>query len=414
MSISATTEVSPTWTQALESKNGICTSFKTESDFLNFCSRTFPEVNLYTGACDASPDGNASEISEKKRTERSLLSLYWILKKDEVGFTREQTPALSGDSFKEIYNVFSQMLEKHEDEHAMLVTLAIHDLGKMKWLQKEIGKLNHPDHDQILSEVLQDHPHLLPSFNQLSEDHKNFIKAIWGMGLNVGQLTQAECLPKNLEKMIEARAKNPTVVDFHFAHETLDVCGVLGHIKPTAGAYLNENIWNTYRLAWECAQGGSDALSVYDNFLRARGDRIGLKFEDRALIRLCCMGRCFTAEAAQPFIQAFKQLDEQTRSILVTELNKTGFEGSSACLLYYSPQFFDNLKKKNYTVMSLEKGLSILAYMLQQVKEAQLVNMSEGVYTLNMSHLCTRVLEGDFNKEDIIFDFKNGKVTYGH
>ncbi|KAJ0300309.1 hypothetical protein Brms1b_012879 [Colletotrichum noveboracense] len=298
----------------------------------------------------------ATQYEEVNRTLVSVLSLRWIYRDQYEVFTRTQpNPVmLARPSFNRVRDIFMKRLESSEDLYALLVYIVINDLGKDPQLAsdylcktgEDIAAMNH---DIILLKAVE--AGLVPSVDRLPRWHKEEI--ICGIELgaefNPGQLAQAENAPACLSSLLEMRGHGREF-NFHFMQQLLDIFGAAGHedwtcakkfIQPIAEAYQN-----VYEVAVGIVSGDQGVREAYDVILSRRSEMLHRKGfsslhvtqpEDRALMRLLCMGGVSDVERAELFWSAWEILDERTKSSLVHSLNVDGSVAEPAVQPTYFP-----------------------------------------------------------------------------
>lgn len=297
-----------------------------------------------------------AKYEEVNRTLVSVLSLRWIYRDQYQVFTRSQPDhvVLARSSFDWLRNVFRKRLERSEDVYALLVYIMVNDLGKDSQLAsdvfcktgEDIAALNH---DIILVKAVE--AGLVPCVDSLPQRHKDeIVRGIrLGAEFNPGQLAQAENAPACLSSLLEMRGHR-SEFDFHFMQQLLDISGAAGHedwtcakkfIQPIAEAYQH-----VYEVAVDIISGDQGVREGYDVILCRRSEMLHSKGfrslciaqpEDRALMRLLCMGGVSDLEKAELYWSTWQALDDSTKGSLVYSLNIDGSSTEPAVQPTYMP-----------------------------------------------------------------------------
>ncbi|KAJ0381942.1 hypothetical protein COL922a_013537 [Colletotrichum nupharicola] len=245
-------------------------------------------------------------------------------------------------------------LECPEDLYALLVYIVINDLGKdpqlaTDYLSKTGEDISSLNHDIILLKAIK--AGLVPSVDSLSQRHKNeIIRGIQlGAEFNPGQLAQAENAPACLSSLVRMRGREEEF-RFHFMQQLLDISGAAGHEDWTSAKKLIQPIAEAYRNVYEVAMGiisdDQGLREAYDVILVRRSEmlhRNGFRSlhvtqpEDRALMRLLCMGGVSDAVLAGVYWSAWEMLDDRTKGNLVHSLNVDGSVAEPAVQPTYFP-----------------------------------------------------------------------------
>lgn len=393
-----------------------------KNSFLTTVREIFPEVAMYKGEVFGSTDGAAGD-KERMRTEMSLLCLYWFMNEDYASFTECQKPfenntgpyrTLSRLKFHMVCRNFRNLLSTPDLVHAMLVTMAIHDLGKCLWFADAVrGVTNHltNDHDVIIHEALLHCPHLLPSFQSLSAENKKLIRDAWETGLNTGQFMRGECLPYNLVKAREKRRENPQCVGFFFCHELLDFAGIKGHIEQRGSATSTEFYMKHFNDAWEALSTRDNAIEAYEQYLHDRGPCFDIDDHDRqrAAQRLICLAGL--DGYFHIFVNDITEIILQKSPYLIEELNVTGLNGKKGILINNAAQFLENMMDFLDPYQGLNYGLKIFEKVYIKARELEENTPGNGVITVDVQPLCEAALKQQVSYE-VAIDPKTKCVTF--
>ncbi|KAG8670779.1 hypothetical protein FPOAC2_04078 [Fusarium poae] len=284
-----------------------------------------------------------AQYNEVNRTLVSVLSLRWIYHNYYEIFTGTQPDQikLTRSTFDWIRQTFMNKLEDPADLYALLAYIVINDLGKDACLVsdyysktgEDVSTLNH---DIIMLKAVE--TGLVPLIDRLPRRHKDMImRGIrLGAGFNPGQLAQAENAPASLSSLLQMQGHDDDF-QFHFMQQLLDIAGAAGHDDWTCARKLIQPIAQAYRNVYEVAVGvilGNRSLrDAYDVILTRRGESLhkeGFKSlnvqhpEDRALLRLLCMGGVADLEMAELYLSVWEALDDGAHASLVRTLNIDG------------------------------------------------------------------------------------------
>ncbi|MBI4236908.1 MAG: hypothetical protein HY696_00645 [Deltaproteobacteria bacterium] len=403
---------------------------ETIDDAVRVVVAEYPEMGWLTGSVSATPElggyeqatGTKAFVSERlfgtkhvefDRTALGIMTFLWVLKGDYASFTACQnaTVKLTEASFHELQAYTHSILQSHPEAvdslivymlalDALTAYTVVNDLGKVvsmvQFLVEQSG-LSSVDHDKILYDLLSRHPHVSPSFHRLPERYQqlilNGLKAVF----NMGQFMQAENVPASLLGLIGLDSDS---MDFYFLHFIYDLAGAAGHGTQKGSAVLIEGTFQAFKTGVITLDGlnhGLNPTQVYDQYLTARAERVGLNpadATDRVVARACCMFAVFTAEEAAPIKAAFLSLPENTRAILESEMQRTGLNDGHAILPYYGPALLRNLRTALGKLQDPDPlhaaariGLTTLARVYIQGRVNLKRRPGNGVYTINLNAL---------------------------
>ncbi|KAI1295998.1 hypothetical protein F5Y03DRAFT_371064 [Xylaria venustula] len=296
------------------------------------------------------------QFDEVNRTLVGVLALRWIYNDQYDTFRRAQPKAvaLSRASFDWMRDMFRAAINSDEDLIALLTSIVVNDLGKDPQLASDYRAKTGEDisadnHDRILLKAVE--AGLVPSLNRLPEEYRDDVLRSLKLGadFNFGQLAQAENVPASLGALLELRGQ-PRAFELSFMELLLDVAGASGHEDWTCARTLMQPVLEAYRNGYEAAQGViSGAMSLrdaYDLILVRRGQMLHSKgfrqleiadADDRALMRLMCMGRVTSLSTAQLYESVWLALDSASRASLVSDLNVDGSADQPAVIATYAP-----------------------------------------------------------------------------
>jgi hypothetical protein len=324
------------------------------------------------------------EFNEVSRTLVGVLALRWILQEDYATFVRCQPEAmqLQPESFKWICKVFEEGLERNTDLYSIIASMVINDLGKVcsfafDYHAKTGVDISKQNHDMILYRAAE--VGLVPSLKRLpEEDQKDILLGIkLGSEFNFGQLAQAENVPACLLSLTKLKGHN-RAFKLRFMEQILDIAGAAGHLDYTCARKLIEPIFQAYKnvhyVAMCIIEGTLGLREGYDiilirrlELLKHNGFKKSLDVtipEERALIRLFCIGGAASCENAQLYYEAFYGICHSTRAALVDGLNIDGSVGKPAVLPTYIPAML-GLALSNTIEGSKEERLLALGSMLR-------------------------------------------------
>ena len=385
--------------------------------FLRAQLQEIPELTLLAGTVQATPEatrpaanahrtagqvlfGGTSTV-EFDRTAMSMYLFHLVLQGAYTQFTHCQphTEKLREASFQSLQAYTRRTLNDAAAIHAMMVALAIHDLGKVETViqavQQDTG-YTYNDHDTVLLMGLQHCSDLFPSFARLPEYYQELLLEKLHMDFQVGQYVQAECPAASLPDATTARAD---VLAFHLLHTLYDIAGAAGHSVQNGSATLTEATYQGVHLAASTLEQlyvGKSKAQVYESYLHRRADLVELHIEHTqqyAVARLLCMLRIFDIQEAERVLAAYAQLPLERREILERELTMTGITDGQAILLYYSPALLLNLQRSlasSHDTRTHILSFTLLTRIYQLVRE-HIVSIASspdnGVYTVLLSKL---------------------------
>ncbi len=365
-------------------------------DYIKQLLKKYPELSWLTGDTNATPEWNSSRkwktywekifkhldgkvLTEFNRTIMWVLTMIWVLEWDYENFTNcQKNNKLTKESFFQLVNKTKELLKDDTDIEAMIVYMVINDLWKIKNIvkqAKEDFEIQNVDHDKILQELLEKNPEISPSFQKLDNNYKELILEWLKVEFNLWQFIQWENLPANLSKLKEVN--NEEALKWYLLHIFYDIAGVAWHIVQNWSPVITEETYQWFNLSIESLKGlqkWEDEKAVYNNYLKQRAEKLWFNInnkEDRALTRISCMLRYFDEKESEILKDVFNSLEENTKNILIEELNKNWID-DSAILLYYSPALLVNILNNNSITDDKEKislWLKILAKLYSESRK---------------------------------------------
>jgi hypothetical protein len=300
-----------------------------------------------------------TEYDEVNRTLIGVLALRWLHNGQYETFVRTQPGPvrLTRESFAWMHKVFAEGITSCTDLYALITSVVVNDLGKDPQLAsdyhhrtgEDISDLNH---DMILFKAVK--LGLIQSLDRLTPRHKaDIIRGLeLGAEFNFGQLAQAENVPACLSGLSDLKGQ-PRAFEVRFMEQLLDIAGAAGHIDWTCAKKLIEPIYQAYHNVYDVAMAiisgdlglrdGYDLILIrHCDLLRRTGFRAleVRKPEDRALMRLLCMGGAADRETAGLYDGAWASLDQSTKGTLVHMLNLDGSVAKPAVQPTYMPAMF--------------------------------------------------------------------------
>lgn len=334
-----------------------------EPVFLTRIHKVFPELRYFVG------EHNSDLL---RQTKCALLFLYWLVSDSAEAMRRGQASAekLSDKSWTAITSLLrpSEDHEDHEDTalrdfyNALFVALAIHAVGKVPKFQEQLA----PDalsHKQVLQHVMDNAMLALPSYARLDPADRTLVRDCLTHNFDFEQFLHGENLPANLTTIKEMLQRPDNVggcekylVFFQFI--------TLGELSASMGAescegslYLTEDRWSLCQVGMSVMEGlttrGATEQDIYNAYLRRQAQTCELDFqptdpESRAVVRLACLSRAFSAgkggakKAAAEVQGAVEELTSKERATLVKYLNADGIKEKPGFILDDATSFLEN------------------------------------------------------------------------
>ncbi|KAJ5815864.1 hypothetical protein N7447_008097 [Penicillium robsamsonii] len=313
------------------------------------------------------------EYDEVNRTLVGLLALRWIHTDQYETFIGSQTFAsqLTRESFDWIRDFYTQIITDANALFTLITSIIINDLGKDPHLasmcyEKTGVNVSTLNHDAILLAACK--AGLVPSLDKLpDQDRDDVFQAIeLGATFNFGQLAQAENAPACLSGLPRMKVHDRSF-RLRFMEQLLDIAGAAGHMDWTCAKKLIQPIFDSYRNVYDVCEGvikgtltvrsGYDLILIRRaEFLRDRDVRsfnVEDNPEDRALMRLFCMGNVTTQEKAVLYEDAWRALEDPVRETLANALNLDGRRNEPAVQPTYIPALFGRIQDVNALVCTL-------------------------------------------------------------
>ncbi|OGM50378.1 hypothetical protein ABOM_000975 [Aspergillus bombycis] len=326
-------------------------AFKTELNHLKNASPTVESGATKKWEWTPSQSVFGEDFHEVNRTLTSMLAIKWVLAGDYETFTSGQNDRkLEQGSFMKLREFFRARLHTPDDIYALIVAIAIDDIGKDKALAERVG-IPEKNHGEVLLKAVK--MKLVPALETITDlVKKNIIVQSLRIGskLDISQIVQGETVPHSMLALDDGQGLQDAF-DIKAMVTLLDVGGAAAHSDPRGCIVMTQPIFSHYIKAIELLDeyrkmGNPDWPKCYNEYLAYRADILKAdgfaslttnNLEQRALLRLLCMGRVETREKAEQFHNAFSKLPSSTKTDLVKGLTVNGIEDGTAILPYYAP-----------------------------------------------------------------------------
>jgi hypothetical protein len=367
------------------------------------------------------------EYDEVNRTLVGFLALRWIHTGQYETFVGTQPPELqlSRESFEWIRTFYSKAIVNSNDLFTLITSIIVNDLGKDPQLATDYYSLRGEDisrlnHDAILLKALK--AALVPSLSRLptNRDKTDVVRAMeLGASFNFGQLAQAENAPACLSSLLLMKGEE-RAFKHRFMEQLLDIAGAAGHMDWTCAKKLIQPIFEAYRAVYDASmgviagtlslRGGYDVVLIRRaELLRGKGFRsldVGDR-EDRALMRLLCMGGVADLQTAQLYEGVWGSLDDSTRRSLVHALNIDGSTVEPAVQPTYMPALLSHATDGLPTSEAKARALltSALRYLAHVMRVTETVDSSAIVIERSLLGVLKKYVEsGEFCGDPSILD----------
>ncbi|KAJ5211326.1 hypothetical protein N7491_011146 [Penicillium cf. griseofulvum] len=340
------------------------------------------------------------DYDEVNRTLVGVLALRWIHTGQCETFigTQESASQLTRTSFDWIREFYTQLVRDSNTLFTLITSIIINDLGKDPQLGSDchakIGvNFSTLNHDAILLVACK--AGLVPSLNKLQDqDRDDVLRAIeLGATFNFGQLAQAENAPACLSGLPRMKGHDRSF-QLRFMEQLLDIAGAAGHMDWTCAKKLIQPIFESYRNVYDVCEGvivGSLTVrSGYDlilirraEFLRDKDVRlfhVEENAEDRALMRLFCMGNVTTQEKALLYEDAWRALKDPVRDTLANALNLDGRRSEPAVQPTYIPALLGRIQDVNALVCTLHYLSQVMS--ATDIEDPSAVVIERSVYSV--------------------------------
>ncbi|KAE8135850.1 hypothetical protein BDV38DRAFT_251090 [Aspergillus pseudotamarii] len=353
-------------------------AFETELNHLKNASPTVESGATRNWNGTPSQKVFGKDFHEVNRTLTSMLAIKWILAGDYNTFTSGQDNGkLEEGSFMKLREFFCHGLPNPEDLYALIVAIAIDDIGKDKALAQSV-EIPEKNHGEVLLKAAE--KGLVPALETITDQTKkhNIIQSLRiGSKLDISQIVQGETVPHSMLALNNCH-KLQDAFNIKAMVTLLDVGGAAAHSDPRGCIVMTQPIFSHYMKAIELLDEyrkmeNSDWPECYDNYLAYRADilkadgfaSLSTKIsEQRALLRLLCMGRVETKGKAELFQNAFSDLPSSTKTDLVQGLSVNGIQDGTAILPYYAPGILSEVLRgipEGRIVQYLEAFMQFLA-----------------------------------------------------
>lgn len=366
------------------------------------------------------------DFAEVNRTLVNMLALKWILAGDYDSFTACQSDPgkLSRESFRQLCDFF----KSYEDIYALLVAVVVDDLGKDPRLAKDMAEKSNDttknvkmvNHSDFLYQAAK--MGMIPALKGVSESgRKTIIRSMQIEGqLSISQLVQAENVPVSLSILRNIQDDGS---GFHMRAmvSLLDVAGAAAHSNARGCLVMTETIYQGYMTTIETLkkfiQGEIPSeRACYDQFLTDRAKSLHLKgyellltdnAEERALLRIFCIGRVDSKQSADLFKKAFAALSTTEKDNLVNGLNVDGVNDGTAILPYYAPGLTAEVlrgvrgKEEPVIIQALSAFMMFLSRVMEETKPEP---NTSGVIERDLSFVQDLIKSNGFKDDPYVLD----------
>jgi hypothetical protein len=234
------------------------------ADFLKILDDNFPELKIYcTGKIQTSPgveeiEGSPTEYYRTVGAMIALLSAYAAYKDDDFGLdcvskgergpmSMDKVPGKfinignKPDQYKEFCKGFAKGMDSEDDWWAMLVFLAVHDIGKSDAFRNAVNATlpsakRSDDHDRALARALTDidlKQKFLPSVMKLTPKRQQKLAAGFMTNFQLPQLGQGEISVMNLHGLMDMPKESLTdgTLRNYLYHSIFDIAGASSNEK---------------------------------------------------------------------------------------------------------------------------------------------------------------------------------------
>lgn len=323
-------------------------------------------------------DKNFDEVN---RTLTSMLAVKWLLADDYETFTSGQSDdrKLTMRSFQSLRDILLPHNQSPDGIYALLVALSIDDIGKDPNLVKEL--------DDTPISAIEDHSDavfcavqggLVPVVKTVSPNYQAAILKNLEIGskLNISQVVQAETTPASLTMLPSYHNQNQGF-NIRVLVTLLDVAGAAGHRNPRGCVVMTERVFQSYMSTIRALDDFRTGViptqrACYNKILSSRAKVLHQEGfnslsteirEERALLRLLCMGRVEGKELTRQFKQAFEHLPVDAKRNLVNRLNVDGINDGIAVVPYYAPGLISEALKASPVQTGPAASPVLLAFM---------------------------------------------------
>ncbi|KAJ5329939.1 hypothetical protein N7452_010329 [Penicillium brevicompactum] len=368
------------------------------------------------------------DFDEVNRTLVGVLALRWIHTDQYETFVASQPgeTQLTRASFDWIREYYAQVITNGRSLAALITSIILNDLGKDPQLASDccaqtgvdISCLNH---NAILFEACK--AGLLTKLDELpDQDRDDIIRGIELSAIfNFGQLAQAENVPACSTGLLRMEGHGRSF-RLRFMEQLINIAGGAGHMDWTCAKKLIDPIFDSHRNVYDACEGiiagDLTVRSGYDLVLIRRAEllrdnnvrvyHVEDKLEDRALIRLLCMGNVTTAEKAFLYEGAWCALEDPIRETLVKSLNLDGQRSEPAVQPTYIPALLDLIKDENALICTLRYLAQVLS--ARDVGDPLAVVIERSVYTVLKEVIGSRQFQDDPSILEMV-DVPDGVVT---
>lgn len=355
--------------------------------FIKEIQKLIPESLLLKGTANVSAEGIASDKPAKNvfglTEDEEIRAFAGLLRfKDVINGTEEdynnfvacqiemKKPVLSYASFQKMRQYVIATLSTPEDFAAAMWSILCNDLGKVHSViqaYEQLPNKQHIGHDLLLASLLQEKPELFPGFDQLTKEHQAQIIAGYASGCDISMLEQLELPQISVAKL---KALDKKTLDLYILHTIFDVSGAAAHFKSNGSLTLHEETWNFFNAIRQCLEKlhqpqENTIEDVYAEYVKFRGKCVGIENdspENIALIRIASLARLATPEQGKMLSTVWEKLPEDTKHILVRELNMHGGQGLRAIFIGYGVAMLLNPQgalQKELTEAAKTMGLQV-------------------------------------------------------
>mmetsp|Transcript_82294 Transcript_82294/g.180966 ORF Transcript_82294/g.180966 Transcript_82294/m.180966 type:complete len:1206 (+) Transcript_82294:162-3779(+) len=309
--------------------------------------KAFVELNSETGIY-----AKLEFLSERNRACCSMISIFFMMHDRYEDFTQVQTAQkmMTETTWRHWQNFIKWAHLGSEEQHALLVFLAIRGLGKVKALGNTLPQNERSPEDIVLS-LMSSSDSFVPSFSALSPNMKKLVELTFSSlkGFSLPQLLQGENTPSQimlLQQAVDQQGEH--LLRFFLVCQVSIMCGLSGATDQIGSHFMDEKNSLSMLTAISCLRQVQQVQchTVYWTFILSRAACLGLPsatLDQVALARLACLCR-ITEQDHHLLEDAWNSLNIPTRSRLRENFLADGIT-EVAYVFTFLPLYLANAKE---------------------------------------------------------------------
>eukprot|EP00929_Paragymnodinium_shiwhaense_P001212 TRINITY_DN101433_c0_g1_i1.p1 TRINITY_DN101433_c0_g1~~TRINITY_DN101433_c0_g1_i1.p1 ORF type:complete len:501 (-),score=134.27 TRINITY_DN101433_c0_g1_i1:104-1606(-) len=281
---------------------------------------------------------------------------------------------------------FEMVGQSEEMVEALLISCIYLVLGRNEGFRNRFGG-KHLSSEQAMLHAITQEKECLPSFQRLSEDHKQLLTAVMKAYFSLETLVFAEVLPSHFNTAKESLGRFAGGLPFFLSLLLLE------HACKRRSDLVSDDDVDICRLASHClnCMDKYGPHRTYEVYLKKRAERQSWRLSKEDIFQKCCVRlACLTgqedSEVWKEVMSFVEKADEEDQELIAVEIGrKDGVMECPAFFLFGGGNFMKACIASSH--IGLKSGLAMILRLLKDLTNSFEKSMSSKVMRVDMSSL---------------------------